>query len=122
MQVPVPNLFSDVKYYTAKVRLDSIPRGLLPNMSAEVEILTARRPDVLTVPPESIVFEDGQDFCYIAHEDRLERRAITLGDSTEDLMEVVGGLDEGDEIVLDASLVDAPATPPPFAPVVDSAG
>lgn len=122
MQVPTQDWFSEVKYFTAKVKLAEIPRGLLPNMSAEVEIFTVRRPDVLTVPPESIVYEDGQDYCVIAHEDSLERRAITLGQTTEDLLEVTDGLDEGDEIVLDPTLVDVPAAAALDVPVIDSAG
>ncbi len=122
MHVPTQNWFSEVKYFTAKVKLDEIPPGLRPNMSAEVEIVTGHRPDVLTVPSESIVYEDGQDFCLIAHADRLERRAIKLGEGTEDLLEVTEGLEEGEEVVIDPSLVNAPSASSADAPVIDSAG
>jgi len=95
------NLFSEVRYFIATVQLDTLPRGLRPGMSAEVSIETLHRPDVLTVPSEALATRDGRDVCYVAHDDRVECREVRIGQATRDLLEVNGGLAEGEQVVLD---------------------
>ncbi len=105
-QLPTPtNIFSEVRYFIATVQLDTLPRGLRPGMSAQVEIETLFRPDVLTVPAEALTTEDGHDVCYVAHDDSIERREIQVGQTTTDLLEVTSGLDEGEEVVLEPALL-----------------
>jgi HlyD family secretion protein len=107
----------DVKNYVGLVRLDSIPRGLRPGMSAEVQIVTGSHLDALVVPPEAVTIERGQEVCYVAGTEGVERREVTVGASTPDLLEVTQGLAEGEEVVLDpvgnnvasGSTTDAPA-------------
>ena len=100
-RLPTRNWRSDVPYFVSLVQLDTIPEGLRPGMSAEVEIHTIRRDHVLAIPPEALAVEQGQDVCYVAHEDGLERREIKVGEATRDLLEVKAGLEEGEEVVLD---------------------
>lgn len=100
-QIPDQRWFSDVRYFYGTIKLDNVPKGLRPGMSAEVEIVTANKPDVLVIPPEALTVEDGHDFCYVAHEDELERREVKLGQATRDYLEVTEGLDEGEAVVLE---------------------
>jgi HlyD family secretion protein len=95
------NPFGQIKSFVGVVKLDAVPRGLLPGMTAEVEIQTARKPDVLTIPAEALTFEEGQGVCYVAHDDQIERREIKVGQASRDLLEVTEGLGEGEEVVLD---------------------
>ncbi len=101
-QLPTQNnFFSDIKYFTATVQLDTIPQGLRPGMSAEVEIETLHRHDVLTIPTESLTRDQGHDVCYVALDDHLVRREVKLGQATRDFLEITEGLTEGESIVLD---------------------
>jgi HlyD family secretion protein len=100
-QLPMQDRWTDIRYFMGHVRLDAIPKGLLPGMSAEVEIRTALRQDVLTIPPDALAVERGRDVCYVRNPDGLERREVKLGKSTRDLLEVVAGLEEGEEVVND---------------------
>jgi HlyD family secretion protein len=95
---------NDVTYFLGKIELTSLPAGLRPGMSAEVEILAQERRDVLTVPPVAVAVEDGQDVCYVAQDDRVERRPVKLGQSTSALVEILEGVNEGDEVVIDPEL------------------
>jgi len=104
---PSWTISEEVKYITAIVRLDSVPKGLLPGMSAEVEIEVDRSPDVLAIPAESVAFERGHDICYVAGTDGLERRQITLGRSNTDLLEVTRGLAEGESVIMNPNRVDS---------------
>jgi HlyD family secretion protein len=95
-----PNYRSDVKYFEGIVKLDNVPEGLRPGMSAEVKISLPRVENVLAVPSEAIRFEHGHEFCFVVHEDGLERREVMLGQVTSDLSEVTEGLEEGEEVVI----------------------
>ena len=94
------NYRSDVKYFEGIVKLENVPEGLRPGMSAEVEIALPRVEHVLAVPSDAVRFENGHDFCFVVHEDGLERREVKLGQVTSDFAEVTRGLEEGEEVVI----------------------
>ena len=119
-QLPVQNSwFTDIRYFIGVVKLDTIPRGLLPGMTAEIAIQTVRRPDVLAVPPEALTMEEGRDVCYVAHDDHVERREVRLGQATPDLLEVTAGLHEGDAVVLDPTHLAGSVTVTESHPTTD---
>jgi HlyD family secretion protein len=97
------NWHSDVRYFEGIVKLDHVPSGLKPGMSAEVEIAMPRRENVLAIPPEAIRIENGHDVCFVVHDDGLERREVQLGKATRELTEVTHGLEEGEQVVLNPS-------------------
>jgi HlyD family secretion protein len=114
------NMRSDVKYFDGIVKLDEAPEGLRPGMSAEVKIVLPRLDHVLAVPSDAVLFEDGHDFCFVVHEDGLERREVKLGQVTSELSEVTRGLVEGEEVVLnppkeDLELIDKPVHSEPVS-------
>ena len=92
--------FSDVPYYPCRIALEVTPSGLLPGMSAEVEVQVGRCRDVLAVPSEAVSVDHDRKVCYVIGPSGLERREITPGGSTPDLIEVTDGLKEGESVVL----------------------
>ena len=70
-------------------------------MSAEITILRGHREKVLTVPSRAVKLEDGQTVCYVKRRDRLERKAVQVRHATHNLQEVLDGLTEGEEVVID---------------------
>lgn len=77
---------------------DSIP--FRPGMSATVSIVTSCRPDVVTVPLQS-VFPDGRtELVWVVDDDsRVHRRAVVTGIQDFGSIEVTEGLEEGERIV-----------------------
>lgn len=109
---PIPEFdyWSDVRYFQCIVKLDSVSRvDLKPGLTAQVELHLQPKQNVLTVPVEAVTQEDGADYCYVARDDRLERRKIELGQATHDLLEVAEGLEEGEQVVLNPILADVDA-------------
>jgi HlyD family secretion protein len=98
---------SDVRSYVGTIRLHSSPHGLLPGMTAEVDILTGRHERALVVPAEAVVAESGRDYCYVDGHDGLERREVVVGEGTRQLVEVRSGLDEGEQVIRDPSQLDS---------------
>ena len=66
-------------------------------------VLEAATPvDELTLPREAVMSDQRGNFVYVVGaEDKVERRAIQLGQSTSALAVIAGGLKEGDRVVLD---------------------
>jgi HlyD family secretion protein len=102
---PVPTeqwrAFQEFKGFDAKIAIDDPPEKLLPSYTAEVTIITGHRPDALVVPSAAVAVEDGQPFCYVAGLRGVERRAVELAPADRDRVEVVNGLLEGEQVVLD---------------------
>jgi HlyD family secretion protein len=89
----------NVRHFLVRVRLDHTPPSALIFMSATVEFDTGRIPNALVIPVEALAVVDGQDSCYVVSHEGLERRAIKTRRATRDLLEVIGGLEEGESVV-----------------------
>ena len=124
------NWRTDVSYFQGIVKLENVPEGLEPGMSAEVEISMPRRENVLAVSSEAIMIDHGYDVCFVVHEDSLERRQVKLDKTTRELVEVTESLQAGEQVVLnpqstirifellshgsETPAADAPAAPSTF--------
>ena len=86
-----------------RVRLDKTPASALPFMSASVEFDTGRVDDALVIPVEALAVEHGRQSCYVIAEHGLEKRPITTRRANRDLLEVTGGLSEGERVILRSS-------------------
>jgi HlyD family secretion protein len=95
------NQSDDVKNYIGHVKLDTVPKGLKPGMSVEVDIVTGHLHDVLVVPAEAVTVEDGHEICYVAEPEGIERREVTVQPGSTEWLEVTEGLQEGEQVVLD---------------------
>ena len=71
-----------------------------PGMSAVATLQVAEATDSLVVPATAILRMDGADVVWAVRDGRAERTEVTLGVTGEDLVEVVAGLAEGDQIVV----------------------
>jgi multidrug efflux pump subunit AcrA (membrane-fusion protein) len=91
----------DIRYFLGRVKILKSVAGLTPGMSTRIDINLARRDNVLAVPLEAIRSASGHKVCYVAHEENLERRPVELGQETTAMVEITGGLTEGELVVLD---------------------
>lgn len=95
-----------VKNYLGKIRLHNSREKILPGMTAEVTIRTGEAGGALVIPTQALVAEQGKDYCYVAGQEGLERREVTLGRSTHDRLEICSGLQEGERVVEDPAALD----------------
>jgi HlyD family secretion protein len=97
----------NLKHFIVRVRLDHTPASALPFMSATVEIDTGKVSGALAIPVEAMAIVDGEESCYVVADDGLRRRPITTRRTTRDLLEITGGLREGERVI--SRSVDADA-------------
>lgn len=75
---------------------------LLPGQFVKLRLLGVTRPNVLTVPQESVISTPGGTFVYIIDkESKVERRPITLGDWLGSDWIVEQGVKPGDRVMVD---------------------
>jgi HlyD family secretion protein len=85
------------KSFLAKLRLTDAPAGLRSGMSAEVNVIVAERPGSLLAPADAI---DSSGYAWVAKDGRAERRKLTIGARDMLRVEILGGLAEGEQVVI----------------------
>lgn len=71
--------------------------ALLPGYSADLEVILARRDDVLRVPTQSVL--DG-DRVWVVVDGRIEERSIESGAANWEYTEILSGLEVGEMVVV----------------------
>jgi len=71
-----------------------------PGMSAIVRLRVRQAVDAVTVPAGAVISSDGRDTVWAVRGGKAERVPVTLGVQGEDLVQVVAGLDAGQQIVV----------------------
>ena len=74
--------------------------GLRPGMTAAVKVVVAEHKDVLKVPVAAIVEAENGHLCWVKTSQGIEPRSLELGDSNDEFTVVLGGLNEGDKVLL----------------------
>ena len=99
---------------TVPVRLElANPGGLLkPGMFAQLELAVGAKAKVLTVPVSAVIDSGARQMLLVqvgdAAEGRFEPREVRLGARSENYLEVLSGLREGEPVVTSANfLIDA---------------
>jgi multidrug efflux pump subunit AcrA (membrane-fusion protein) len=100
------------KRFDLVIELDPSSADLRPEMTARADIVLGTRNDILLAPVNAIFERDGRVVAYRVGRTGLDTRAIELGESNDQWVEIVSGLDEDDRILLSApAAADAPAPP-----------
>ena len=96
---------------TVAVRLEMAnPQGLLkPAMFAQVEMPVGGKAKVLTVPTSAVIDSGTRQIVLVQlAEGRFEPREVKLGSRSDDYVEVLNGVAEGEQVVVAANfLIDA---------------
>jgi len=92
-----------VVYYEVKIDFDEdLPKGIKSTMTADIIIQSERRENVLVVPEEAVQKTDEKITVEVFQDGKVEEREIEIGlEGSNDMTEVVSGLNEGEKVILD---------------------
>ncbi len=90
---------SGVTNYPVTISLDSSTDGIYPNMAVTANIITDTKSDVLVIPSAAIQNQNGQNTVRILNNGKVTDVPVTTGISSDTEIEVVSGLNEGDNVV-----------------------
>jgi len=89
----------ETRVVPVKAQLDNFSGLLKPGMFAELEVFTDRTPSVLAIPRSAVVETNGRKTVYVQNGTAYQPVEVTLGQTSENLVEVKRGLFEGDFVV-----------------------
>lgn len=87
---------------TAQVHIDNPDENIYLGIEAKLKILTANEKSTLQVPVEAVNVDQDGEFCYIIENNILVKKYVTTGISSEQYVQILGGLSEGEQIVTSA--------------------
>ncbi len=87
------------------VASDGLTSAIVPGMNCEMKMIPYKKTDALTVPPKAVFteeFDPAKQYVYLQGKDgKPQKRVVTLGERNDKQIEVLQGLAEGDEILLE---------------------
>lgn len=93
----------NVVYYPVTVDIDS-PEGLLkPTMTARVSVHVGESRNVIVVPLSAVKQSKGQQYVQVIKDGKPQNVDVQLGLASDDKVAIVGGLKDGDQILLPTS-------------------
>lgn len=104
----------DLKVYKTLVSIDGSHDFLKTRMSCKVEVLVRRLDDVLIVPIQVVANRGGRKVCYVSTPSGPEEREVMTGEFTDTLVQIVSGLEEGDQVLLNPPLFDSYTNDPSY--------
>lgn len=107
-----PTLDPVTRTLRVRLRFDNPDELLKPNMFANVSILAEPRENVLTVPSDAVIRDaTGERVIMALGEGRFVPRDIRIGIESDGLVEILEGLEEGEEVVVSSQfLLDSEAS------------
>ncbi len=95
-----PQLDEQTRAARVLAHVDNADGLLRPGMSATVTLVLEERAEALTVPAPALFVSGGQTFAYVIKPDStVARAAVQTGTRLADVVEVTGGLAEGQLVV-----------------------
>jgi multidrug efflux pump subunit AcrA (membrane-fusion protein) len=88
------------KRFDLVIELDPATAELRPEMTARADILVGNRDNVLLIPVNAVFEHDGRFVAYRVGGGGRETRAISLGESNDQSVEVLDGLAENEQVLL----------------------
>jgi HlyD family secretion protein len=93
-------LSQDLKVYKTDVSIDGTHGFIKTGMSAKVEIIIDQLQNVLIVPIQAVITQEGKKVCYCLNKTDPEKREVETGSFNNDFVEIKSGLAEGEKVLL----------------------
>ncbi|MBI3981085.1 efflux RND transporter periplasmic adaptor subunit [Candidatus Microgenomates bacterium] len=99
----VGTVSSGVTTYPTVVQLDTDPEGLYSNMSAQANIITQVKNNVLSVPQGSVKTGTNQTYVQVLKKGQVKKVDVKTGISNSTQIEITSGLTENEEVITGTS-------------------
>jgi membrane fusion protein (multidrug efflux system) len=84
----------------AEIYIPNLDRSLKPGMFSNVEVVLLEKPRALVIPREAVIEAGSKMSVWVVEGKQAFERLITLGFEQDRMVEVLKGLNEGDQIVI----------------------
>ena len=84
----------------AEIYIPNADRSLKPGMFANVDLVLLERPQALVIPREAVLEGDREMSVFVVESKQPVRELITIGYEQDRMVEVLKGLNEGDQVII----------------------
>ncbi|MEM6434606.1 MAG: efflux RND transporter periplasmic adaptor subunit, partial [Cyanobacteria bacterium P01_D01_bin.115] len=84
---------------TVEAVVNNLDEKLLSGQFVDMEIITQRRTDALSLPQKALVDFQGEPAVWVVNGDMAQRRQVTTGLTSRDRIEIIEGLQAGDRVI-----------------------
>ena len=88
----------------AEVHIENPDDNIYLGIEGKVKIMAQKSENTLVIPIAAINTDQSGDFCFVVRDGILERHDVVAGLSSEDSIEILEGLEEGDIVLTDTSM------------------
>ena len=99
---------SRINVFDVEVSIKDGDERLKPGMSASCTVIIDRIPDVVSAPLEAVFEKEGQTVVYLKNK---KKREVTVGRRNDMAIEIVDGLEGGEEVCLIDPTLEEPGLP-----------
>jgi multidrug efflux pump subunit AcrA (membrane-fusion protein) len=101
---------SGVTTYPAIIKLDTDSSDIFSNMSAQANIITDTKADVLLVPNSSVTKQNNTSVVKIMKNGQVSQITVETGVSSDTQTEIISGVSEGDMVVTSSTTATTKTT------------
>lgn len=96
----VSDLGIEQKRIKVEIDIDSAVEGIRPGYDLDIKIITNSSENVLLIPENAVFQQGAKDFVFVKENDAAVLREIQIGIESKRQVEVIAGLQEGEEVIL----------------------
>jgi len=98
---PAGKLIDGVVYYETKIDFDNVPEGIKSEMTADINIRTDMKENVLFVSGSAIQTVNGKNIVQVLEDKKIIDREVVIGlEGIDNMVEIISGLKEGEKIAI----------------------
>ena len=97
---PLPTVVAGIVNYPVFIELNDYDLIVRPGMAAQVDFITAEKPDALLVPRAGLRLREGEWVVWVLRNGRPVGVEVDVGQRVGREVEVFGGVAEGEEVVI----------------------
>ncbi|NIM16143.1 MAG: efflux RND transporter periplasmic adaptor subunit [Candidatus Aminicenantes bacterium] len=96
---------AEKKAFRAVVEFANPDNRLVSGTTVEIHITTSNKPDAIVVERKNILKEKGKYYVYVVKNNKTEKREVTLGKQQGLDVNILEGLNPGDELVVEGQML-----------------
>jgi len=97
---PAETIIEGVASYKTTLYFNDEDERIRPGMTANIDVMTAKRENVISIPRRAVIFKDSNKFVRILKGNTIiERNVVTGLSGISGQIEIVDGLSEGDRVI-----------------------
>lgn len=87
--------------YKVKIKLLGSNNGIKPGMFTKIKVTVDKRTNVLAIPNETIVSDNGIQYVYTVADSKIVKKVVKTGASNDKFTEITEGLREGEQLIFE---------------------